>query len=766
VPKTRILVVEDEAIVARDISQQLARLGYEPAAETDSGETAIALVGELRPDLVLMDIQLAGALDGIAAATTIREQFATPVVFLTAFADEPILQRSKQAEPFGYIVKPFDERELYSVIEISLHKHRAESVLRRSQQELAAILRTALDGFWLCDTEGKILDVNASACQILGYTKEELLRLSVPDIEASMDTAAVSATTAKLILEGTARFESRHRRKDGRIIDVEVSANVLPEPVARMVGFVRDITERKRAEAALRESEAKFSTTFRSAPLMIALSSVEDGTYIEVNREFLRALGFTPAEVIGQSSVDVGAMAPAERERLLEILRRDGRVSALPLTFTGKTGRKLECLYSAETVEIAGETRLLSTALDITEQRRLEAQLRQAQKMEAVGQLAGGVAHDFNNLLASITLNLGLLRDSPGLDQEAMNSFRELEKETARGASLTRQLLAFSRQQAIDIKPLLLNEVLENLLKMLRRALGERISVELHAQPNLPAVEADVGMLEQVVVNLCVNARDATRGGGRLSLATDTLTVSPDYAQAHLPARPGRYVRLSISDTGCGMDATTLARIFEPFFTTKDVGQGTGLGLAIVDSVVKQHGGWVEVESSLGLGTTFRVLLPASQLRVETALPEASSPLQRGHNELLLVVEDEASVRTVLSISLRRYGYRVLLAGNAREALDQWATHRTEISLVLTDMVLPGGTTGIELIQRFRTDRPEVPVILASGYMKAKEVLTIPRVRGLPKPFEMHTLLETLRSCLDGPRVAQAPSASAGRASM
>jgi PAS domain S-box-containing protein len=625
--KTRILVVEDEAIVARDLISRLARLGYEPVGMTARGEEALTLVEQLRPDLVLMDIQLAGELDGISAATAIREQFETPVAFLTAYADEGVLQRAKIAEPFGYIIKPFDERELHSVIEVGLYKHRVE--------------------------------------------------------------------------------------------------------------------------ARLRESEAKFATVFRDSPAMITLSTLDDGSFLEVNEAFLKSSGVRAEEVTGKTSTWLGWIGAENWERLLKHLHVDGRVNNLEFTATARDGRRIECLFSGGIVEVGGRQRLLSTVLDVTDRKRVEGQLRQAQKMEAVGQLAGGVAHDFNNILAAMAMNLGLLRDTLVLDPETNESLLDLENEAARGAGLTRQLLAFSRKQTLEVKPLLLNDVLENLLKMLRRVLGERIAVEWKGQPGLPAVEADVGMMEQVVVNLCVNARDAMPDGGRLRLSTDLVTVDETDARANLNARAGEYVRLSVSDTGYGIDAAALSRIFEPFYTTKDVGQGTGLGLSIVHGIAKQHDGWVEVESTIGVGTTFRVLLPAKQLLVEAAVVVGQSALLRGRNELVLVVEDEKSVRALLSKTLQRYGYRVLSADSGPEAADLWAAHRSEISLLLTDLMLPGGMSGPALIERFRADRPELPVILSSGAIRDGAVPSIADVATLPKPFQMHTLLTVLRNCLD-----------------
>ncbi len=481
---------------------------------------------------------------------------------------------------------------------------------------------------------------------------------------------------------------------------------------------------------------------------MIAISEIEDGTYLEINDETMRVTGFTRAEMIGRRSTDLGLMNPLERGQLKERLHRDGRLTGIPVTVTTKDGRKLDCLFSAETVEIAGRPCLLSIAHDLTEHKRLEGQLRQVQKMDAFGQLAGGVAHDFNNILAAITLHLGLLRDAAGLDPETRSSIGELEKEAARGASLTRQLLAFSRQRTIQMKPLDLRDVVENLLKMLRRVIGERIAIDLHTAPELPSVEGDVGMLEQVLMNLCVNARDAMPGGGRISLHLEAVAVDEPRARQTPDARPGAFVQLRVSDTGCGMDAATIGKIFEPFFTTKDVGRGTGLGLSIVHSIVRQHGGWIEVESAPAKGSTFRILLPAQSTPVASPAAPAAEIAPTGHQELILTVEDEESVRAILSILLNRYGYRVLRARTGPEALTLWRSHRQEIALLLTDMVLPGGMSGADVIQQLRAERPDLPVIIASGYMGALEASAPPDVEKLQKPFEGHTLLEALHRAL------------------
>ncbi len=1067
--KTRILVVEDEAIVARDLTRQLARLGHEPVADTPRGEDAIELVGQLRPDLVLMDIHLAGRIDGIEADTTIRERHDVPVVFLTAFADDAILERSKRAEPFGYIVKPFDERELHSVIEIGLAKHRAEAELRRSREELATILRTAMDAFWVCDLAGTILDVNDAACTMLGCTRADLRGRTISDFEAQWTPAEVAANLEQIVREGRKRFETRHRRHDGREIDIEVSITVQATGEGRIFAFLREISERKRTEAeqaataellrlantpsstrefiraatdvlrnwsgcesvglrlrtetacpyfentngtlvekdrhlcncdsagqivrnslgfplvtclcdelmqgrfdpakrcftprgsyfnnavadvladsvsvpaahnhrrtrapdavailplrnasasigllqfnnprhlrfdppriaflerladhvslaiaqrqsqaalqtseqrfrllldstsdyvysvrqladglvqarhgpgcvkvtgytaadfaarpglwlemvppedrplveefarrlsrgeqppalehrlvhrdgsvrwirnsvvvhppttdgetvhdgvitditarkcaeeALRASEAKFATVFRCAPMMIAITEIADGTYLDINDEFVRVTGFSRTEIIGRTSRDLGIMPIATRAQIVEDLRQDKRINSLPLAITAKDRRRVDCLFNAEFVDIGGRPRLLSIALDVTEHHRLETQLRQAQKMDAFGQLAGGVAHDFNNILVAITLHVGLLRQSPALDAETAASLRELEQEAARGASLTRQLMTFSRQRPLEIKPLSMNDAVANILRMLRRVLGERIVVEWEPASALPAVDGDVGMIEQVLMNLCVNARDAMPQGGRLTIRTAEVVID-DGATARAPEAPaGRFVRLTVADTGCGIPAEILGRIFEPFFTTKDIGHGTGLGLSIVHGIVQQHHGWIEVASTVGSGTTFQLHFPAAAAPFTAPAEDQNPPSPNGAGELILAVEDEASVREVLQIMLTRHGYRVLTACNGPEALKLWAQHRQEIAALLTDMVLPEGLSGADIVATLRRDRPDLPAIIASGYMAGKDATTPADVEKLPKPFEAHKLLDTLKRLL------------------
>jgi len=382
-------------------------------------------------------------------------------------------------------------------------------------------------------------------------------------------------------------------------------------------------------------------------------------------------------------------------------------------------------------------------------------QLAQARKMEAVGRLAGGVAHDYNNVLTATLLQLGLLIERTDLAPSTRAALQELEQMANRSARLTRQLLAFSRQQVMRKAPVNLNDALQNLLAMLRPLLGENIEVVFQMAETAPLIEADVGMIEQLVTNLCVNARDAMLPrGGRLTLRTGGAVLDALPPGAPPEARPGQYVFLSIADTGCGMDAGTLAHVFEPFFTTKGYDKGTGLGLASVHGIAQQHLGWVEVESELGGGSVFRIMLPALTDRAVVPAAPVAPAKKHGH-ETILLVEDEDPVRLVLGIALRHCGYQVHEACDGKEAAEQWTERLPEVDLLISDMVMPNGMSGLELFDHFQRAKPDLRAIIASGYsvkLNRLEPLNRPGVEYLAKPFTIETITGMVRKCLDAVR--------------
>lgn len=518
--------------------------------------------------------------------------------------------------------------------------------------------------------------------------------------------------------------------------------------------LTQEIADRKQAEQALKQSEERYRTL---------VDTQGEGLIVldrELNCRFANPaaatiFGTAPGQLAGRHLGEF--LAPDQLQALpwrsqplgpgekcageLELLRPDHSSRSLLLTATP----------AADAAH--PDAGVLVIFHDISERKELEVRLRQAQKMEAVGQLAGGIAHDFNNLLSVILGHCSLLQEAASPEDESRESLAQIAHAAQRAADLTRQLLLFGRRQTMRETTLDLNALIDNLLKMLRRLIGEHIVLVFHGQAALPLVDADAGMMEQVAMNLSVNARDAMPQGGHLTIGTSTVEIMPDLAHANPEARPGRFVCLRVTDTGSGMDEATRKRVFEPFFTTKEAGKGTGLGLATVYSIVKQHRGWTEVESAPGQGCTFRVFLPVSTAPAPEAVSRPLDRVAAGGHETVLLVEDEFAVRRMVAQCLRRHGYRVLEATTGVEAYVLWRRQADEIDLLLTDMVMPDRLTGWDLAQRLRAEKPGLKVVLASGYsleMSHQGVPEGPGIAFLAKPFEMAALVATVRQCLDG----------------
>jgi PAS domain S-box-containing protein len=396
--------------------------------------------------------------------------------------------------------------------------------------------------------------------------------------------------------------------------------------------------------------------------------------------------------------------------------------------------------------------RLAGVAEDITERRELEARLQQSQKLELLGQLASGVAHDFNNVLAVIQGLASMIKETEGLDPETLEAAEQMVQATDRGAGLTRQLLSFSRKQVVQPRELDLNDVVSNLNKMLTRMVGVDVALDLKPAARLPLVRADIVMMQQVLMNLAVNARDAMSGGGRITIETSSVMLEPGHPDLEPGAAPGLHVCLAVGDTGSGIPEDLLPKIFEPFFTTKEPGKGTGLGLATVHGIARQHGGWIKVQSQIGRGTTFRVFLPAIPPARTESPPAAPAARASGSVETILVAEDEAPLRSLVCTVLRRQGYRVLEADSGPAALELWRRHRDQVDLLLTDVMMPGGISGKELAMRLLADAPKLKVIYNSAYTTEffdQGIEVIEGVNYLQKPFSLSLLVQTVRAALN-----------------
>jgi two-component system cell cycle sensor histidine kinase/response regulator CckA len=481
----------------------------------------------------------------------------------------------------------------------------------------------------------------------------------------------------------------------------------------------------------------------------MTIATMSNGQYIDVNQSFLRITGYRREEVIAHTSLDLNFWErPEDRSKFIEILTNRGSVRDLEVIFLTKTGEQRIGMILAEIIEIDGQTCVLAIVKDFTDQKGLEKQLRQSQKMEAIGQLSGGIAHDFNNLLSVIIGYSEMIEESLPPNDPLQRKCEQIKKAGQSAASLTRQLLAFSRQQMLEPKILDLNAIVRNVEKMLRRLIGEDIDFSTALEPTLANIKADQGQIEQVIVNLVVNARDAMPQGGRLRIETANVHLDDDYARRHPPQQAGPYVSLTISDTGTGMDAETQAHIFEPFFTTKEVGKGTGLGLSTVYGVVRQSGGHIWVYSELGHGTTFKIYLPLSgqAAHVEISNPDPAESL-RG-TETILLVEDAEPLRELTRGLLIANGYTVLEACHPEQAVEIVRQYNGPIHLLLTDMVMPG-MNGRALADKLGFIRPDMRVVFMSGYTGFNHSgLTNSEFILLPKPFTKDTLLRKLHDVL------------------
>ena len=610
-----------------------------------------------------------------------------------------------------------DRRRLFTAYlrDITARKQ-AEGALRKSEERFRALVENSSDGICLVDREGIILYSSSSSVRVLGWPPEERKGRRAFEFVHPDDTERFRAFFAHCLgnagLPTTIEVRGLHLDGGWRQVEV-VAANHLDDPaVGAVVINFRDVTQRRRAEDSVSAAARQFRAVFDGALDAMVIAD-DEGRYVEVNAAACGLYGLSHSALLGHWIGDF--VAPGlDVASVWAAFRREGRAKG-ELRIIRPDGRVRELEFAASADFLPGSH--LAVFRDVTQRRQLEEQLRQAQKIEAVGRLAGGVAHDFNNLLNVITGYGQMLfrRLSDGPEREKT---RAILQAADRAAGLTRQLLAFSRKQVLEPKVLDLNAVVGGMDEMLRRLIGEDIELQTELLPLLGRTRADPGQIEQVLMNLVVNARDAMPTGGRVTLETANAEMDESYVRDHLGARPGRYVMLAVRDTGLGMDAETQKHIFEPFFTTKEKGKGTGLGLATVYGIVKQSEGYIWVDSAPGAGTTVRVFLPwveaepAAEGPKRPVVPEELPP--RG-TETVLLVEDEEMVRRMTREVLEGAGYRVLEAASGFEALRVSASHTGRLDLVLTDVVMPG-MSGRELAERLAPVRPGMKVLYMSGH--------------------------------------------------
>jgi PAS domain S-box-containing protein len=776
----RVLVIEDNEDDAALMLRELQLGGYEPVARRVETPAAMAHVLQQETwDVVLADWNLP-QFSALFALEMLKSQgLDLPFIIVSGTISEETAVAAMKAGAHDYVMKsnlgrlvPAIQRELREADD-RLARWKAEAALAASEERLQLVARATNDAVrdWDLSTNG--MWWNEGFSSLFGHQAQDI----EADVEswysrlhlADKDRVITSCYAA--INEGATTWSEgyRFRRADGTYAEVldrgYIVRNVQGQAL-RLIGAMMDLTAIRKAHAALKESEARVRTVLESAPDAI-IGMDENGAITDWNPRAETMFGWSRDEALGHALAET-IIPPDQREAHCSGLRRFTETGEWPMlnrrletTAWRRDGAEFPVELSIVPLKEGTAHRFYWFVVDITERkqadeklRRTEEQLRQAQKMEAIGQLAGGVAHDFNNLLTVIMGYTDLLMSNLPADAPTLADLEEIRNAAERASWLTRQLLAFSRRQILTPQVLDLNVLIGNFEKLLHRLIGEDVALKTELAPALARIKADPGQIEQIIMNLVVNARDAMPTGGRLTIETDTVLLGDSYPKKAAEVPPGRYVLLAVSDTGCGMDAETQKRIFEPFFTTKEVGKGTGLGLSTVYGIVKQSNGFIWIYSEPGHGTTFKIYLPAVDEDVQAAKTKSRPVQQRIGVETILLVEDAAPLRALTNKVLELSGYTVLAAGNLDEALKMAEARNWAVHLLLTDVIMPGGS-GPDVADRLKERCPDLKILYMSGYtgtaMAHQGILKSGNPL-LQKPYSPDALLQKVREVLDEPQ--------------
>ena len=701
----RILIVDDNAAIHSDFRKTLGGLS---AGGTQLDDLEKSLFGGAATPVARGSFRIDSAFQGKEALAMVQRALEENDPYVLAFVDIRM--------PPGW-----------DGVETLEH-------LWKSWPELQAVICTAYSDYSWDDMARRL-------CQT-----DSLLILKKP-----FDTAEVLQVTYALTRKWSLARQAKLRMED---LDRMVRE--------RTQELQQEVEERARVQEALRVSEERFAKAFLASPMPMAIQSDADGRFLDANPSFLQLAGYSADQLIPHTEGELRLWDDRASEPA-GVGQPDIRIRNRPCLLRRGDGATRDTVVWAEPITLeTGPCRLVIVE-DTTDRLKLEGQLRQAQKLEAVGCLAAGIAHEFNNLLTVIQGHADLLGGKTLETPSATESITRIAQASQRAASLTRRLLTFSHKQPVRFKPIELSAALQGLTKMLGRLIGEPYQLRLDCAADLPAIRADEGNVEQIVINLTLNARDAMSDGGTIRVATSLAVFEEAGARSRLEARPGQFVCLAVSDSGCGMSPEVLGRIFDPFYTTKDVGKGTGLGLSTVHGIVQQHAGWIEVASQVGQGSTFKVFLPVWEgTPVAPSAEAASGPaLTHASGEAVLIVEDEAIVREAARLALERGGYRVFEAGDGPEALALWERCPVRIDLLVTDMVMPHGVSGGALARVLQARDHHLRALYTSGYSSEliREDLRLSHgTNFLRKPYDPPGLLKAVRRCLDRAAQSQAPT--------
>jgi PAS domain S-box-containing protein len=764
--KHTILIVEDERIVADDIQRCLENFGYQVCDVVSSGQEALKVIKKFAPDLVLMDIVLRGNMNGIDTAERIRTHFNMPVIYLTAYADKKMLQRAKVTEPYGYIIKPIDDKELESTIEIALYKHKMEQKLIENEAWFSTTLSSIGDGIITTDKSGYVKFMNPASEHLTGWQQDEVigkpLNLFLKIIDE--DSRKMIRNPVINVLSNRKTINRIHHsiliNKEGREISVDINSAAINNKRGNVIGVVlvlHDITERKKSEQALLKSEKEKQLILSSvSELVVYLNTKFE--IIWANKAAADSAGMSSDELVGCQCHQILNMQESLCDYcpVRDVLKLKMPCEAELSTLDGMVWHIRGYPVRDENENIIG---IVEVARDITERKRIEAekeeiqaQLLQSQKMEALGTLTGGVAHDFNNLLTAIQGCADMAVNRVDKNNPIYQDLRDVQIASMRAADLTHQLLLFSRKSPIKLTVLIINNILVDLLKMLQRLIGENIIINTQLEPDLWAVRTNQGTMSQIILNLVVNAKDSMPRGGNLTIKTENVLLDDTNSKNIPDARTGQFVRLTISDSGKGMHKEILQHIFEPFFSTKTIGDNSGLGLSVVYGIVKQNNGWIVVTSEPQHGSRFEIYLPAVKKKKSNKIKdEFSIEDLQGHGERILIVEDAEVVLEFAALALSENGYIPTMASNVVSALNIFKKEKGNFDLLFSDMVLPD-KSAIELIDELLQIKPDLKILLSSGYSEYslhKSFNYKDDIHFLNKPYSLVHLLKSVKEVLE-----------------
>ncbi len=761
----RVLVVEDEFLVAEGMRRTLQKFGYAVVDVIASGAEAVQSAIQNQPDIVLMDIQLQGPMNGIQAAAKIRSQCDIPVIYLTAHSDETVVQEAKTTEAFGYLLKPVNQRELRSSLEIALYKHDQEQRLRESEKRYRNLFDGVPVGVYRTTPQGQLLDANRTLVEMLGYPNiSSLLAVNVMDLYVYPEQREQFNQLAQHQNE-IQGFEVQLYRQDGTSIWGQLNTRIVRENnggVSHYEGAIVNITKRKQAEAAVmhlrHQNEVMMQTMIDTLPQGICLLSPDRHILLTnpAARKYLEMLcskqkGDTLTHVGGHSLSELLLPPLKGTWHEIQMSGRNFNIAAHRIEKSSQPAPSRKAIYP-ESEPIEGWVLVIH---DVTQEQETQHYIEQQARLATVGQLAAGIAHDFNNILAVITLYARMSLRNPELPDDIHDRLKVVDQQAQRASELIQQILDFSRRAALERRPMDLLVFLKEQTKMLERALPENINIQLTYDPGEYKVSADPTRMQQAIVNLAVNARDAMPDGGELQIKLDNIEVSQDTPPPLPDMAAGHWIHIAVTDTGTGIEQDVLPYIFDPFFTTKNPDEGTGLGLAQVHSIVKSHDGHVNVQTAVNQGSTFSIYLPRMQEQTASEHIVQESALVHGHGETILLVEDNDATRQALVDGLELLNYRVVQAVNGQQALDIFKQHMTQtaqekIALVLSDVVMPD-TGGQALFQSLKALAPNTKVILMTGHPLTQELKAL-QAQGLTgwlsKPLSLEQLSEVIAQAL------------------